>query len=87
MHAVELSNLIRQVILGEILSESPIELFVALPPVNEGRSEVLTSHFRFLYTTGSSGCHRHYHAHRRMCQRRSASCRKGTVRFNPNCQC
>ena len=47
MHAVESSNLIRQVIFGEILSESPIELFVAVSPVNEGRSKVLASHFNF----------------------------------------
>ena len=45
MHAVESSNLIRQVIFGEILSESPIRLFVAQPPVNEGLSKVLASHF------------------------------------------
>ena len=45
MHAVESSNLIRQVIFGEILSESPIELFFALPPVDEGLSKVLASHF------------------------------------------
>ena len=47
MHAVESSNLIRQVIFGEILSESPIELFVALPPVDEGLSKVLAIHFDF----------------------------------------
>ena len=47
MHAVESSSLIRQVIFGEILSESPIELFVALPPVDEGLSKVLASHFNF----------------------------------------
>ena len=45
MHAVESSNLIRQVIFQEILSKSPIELFVALPPVDEGLSKVLASHF------------------------------------------
>ena len=45
MHAVESSNLIGQVIFGEILSESPIKLFVALPPVEEGPSKVLASHF------------------------------------------
>ena len=47
MHAVESSNLIRQVIFGEISSESPIELFVAVSPVDEGRSKVLASHFDF----------------------------------------
>ena len=47
MHAVESSNLIRQVMFGEILSESPIELFVALPPVDEGLSKVVASHFDF----------------------------------------
>ena len=47
MHAVEWGNLIRQVICGEILSESPIELFVALPPVDKGLSKVLASHFDF----------------------------------------
>ena len=45
MHAVESSNLIRQVIFGELLSESPIEIFVALPPVDKGLSKVLASHF------------------------------------------
>ena len=49
MHAVESSNLMRQVIFGEILSESPIELFVAVLPVDEGRSKVLASHFDFVY--------------------------------------
>ena len=47
MHAVESSNLTRQVIFGEILSESSMELFVAVSPVNEGRSKVLASHFNF----------------------------------------
>ena len=45
MHAVKSSNLIRQVIFGEILSKSPIELFVALPPVDEGLSKVPAGHF------------------------------------------
>ena len=47
MHAVESSNFVRQVIFGEILSESPIQLFVALPPVDEGLSKVLAGHFDF----------------------------------------
>ena len=47
MHAVESSNLIRQVIFGGILSESPVELFVALPPVKEDLSKGLASHFDF----------------------------------------
>ena len=47
MHAVESSDLTRQVIFGEILSESPIELFVALSPVDEGRSKVLACQFDF----------------------------------------
>ena len=47
MHAVESSNLIRQVIFGETLSKSPIELFVAFSPVDEGLSKVLASHFDF----------------------------------------
>ena len=47
MHAVESSMLTQQVIFGEILSESPIQLFVAVSPVNEGRPEVLASHFDF----------------------------------------
>ena len=47
MHAVESSNLTRQVIFGEILSESSIELFVAVSPVDEGRSKVLASHLDF----------------------------------------
>ena len=47
MHTVESSNLIRQVIFGEILSESPIELFVAVSPVDEGPSRILASHFDF----------------------------------------
>ena len=47
MHAVESSNLIRQVMFGEILSESPIEVFVAVSPVDEGRSKVLARHFNF----------------------------------------
>ena len=47
MHAVESSNLIRQVIFREILSESAIELFVAVWPVDEDLSKVLASHFEF----------------------------------------
>ena len=47
MHAVGSSKLIRQVIFGEILSESPIELFVTVSPVDEGLSKVLASHFDF----------------------------------------
>ena len=47
MHAVESSNLTRWVMFGEILSESPIELFVAVSPVDESRSKVLASHFNF----------------------------------------
>ena len=49
MHAVKSSNLDRYVIFGEISSESPIERFVAVPPVEEGLSKVLASHFNFLY--------------------------------------
>ena len=45
MHAVESSNLTRQGIFGEALSESPIELFIITSPCDEGRSKVLTSHF------------------------------------------
>ena len=45
MHAVESSNLSRQGIFGEALSESPIELFITTSPFDEGRSKVLTSHF------------------------------------------
>ena len=45
MHAVEARNLIGQVLLGEIVSESPVELFVALPPVDKGLLKVLTSNF------------------------------------------
>ena len=45
MHAVQRRNLIWQVSLGGILPESPVDLFVALPPVDEGLSKVLTSHF------------------------------------------
>ena len=45
MHAVESSNLIRQVMLGEVVSEFPVELFVVAPPVDEGLSQVLASHF------------------------------------------
>ena len=45
MHAVESSNLTRQGIFGEALSESPIELFITTSPFDEGRSKVLTSHF------------------------------------------
>ena len=47
MHAVESSNLTRQAIFGEVLSESPIELFVAASPFDEGRWKVLASHFDF----------------------------------------
>ena len=47
MHAVESSNLTWQVIFGEILSESPIQLFVAVSPVDKGRSKILASHFDF----------------------------------------
>ena len=45
MHAVESSNWIRQVTFGEILSESPIELFVAVSPVDESLGKVLASQF------------------------------------------
>ena len=45
MHAVESSNLIWQVMFGEVVSESPVELFVVAPPVDEGLSKVLASHF------------------------------------------
>ena len=72
MHTVESSNLTRQAIFGEILSESLIELFVATSQFDEGRSKVLASHFEFLYTTGSPACHRHSNAHRKMCQERFA---------------
>ena len=47
MHAVESSNLTRQGMFGEVLSESPIELFIIMSPCHEGRSKVLTSHFDF----------------------------------------
>ena len=47
MHAVGSSNLAPQVMFGEILSESPTELFVAVSPVDEGRSKVLASHSDF----------------------------------------
>ena len=47
MHAVELSNLTRQGMFGEVLSESIIELFIIMSPFHEGRSKVLTSHFDF----------------------------------------
>ena len=47
MNAVESSNLTRQAIFGEALSESPIELFVATSPFDRGRSKVLASHFDF----------------------------------------
>ena len=47
MHAVESSNFIRLAIFGEALSESPIELFVATSPFDEGRLKVLASHFDF----------------------------------------
>ena len=47
MHTIESSNLTLQGIFGEALSESPIELFVATSPFNEGRSKVLASHFDF----------------------------------------
>ena len=45
MHAVESSNLTRQGIFGEALSESPIEFFITTSPFDEGRSKVLTSRF------------------------------------------
>ena len=45
MHAVDSSDLIRQVMFGEIVSASPVELFVVAPPVHEGLSKVLASHF------------------------------------------
>ena len=47
MHAVESSYLTRQAIFGEALSESPIELFVAASPFDEGCSKILASHFDF----------------------------------------
>ena len=47
MHAVESSNWSRQAIFGEVLSESPIELFVAASPFEEGCSKILASHFDF----------------------------------------
>ena len=49
MHAVESSNLTRQAMFGDVLSESPIELFVTASPFDEGRSKVLASHFVFVY--------------------------------------
>ena len=45
MHAVQARNLIGQVVLGEIVPEFPVELFIALPPVDEGLSKILISHF------------------------------------------
>ena len=45
MHAVQACNLIGQVGLDKIVPESPVELFVALPPVDKGPSKVLTNHF------------------------------------------
>ena len=45
MHVVESSNLTRQVMFGEVVSESPVELFVVAPPVDEGLSKVLASQF------------------------------------------
>ena len=47
MHALESSNLTRQAIFGEVLSESTIGLFVATSPFDEGRWKVLASHFDF----------------------------------------
>ena len=47
MHAVESSNLTRQGMFGEVLSESMIELFIIMSPFHERRSKVLTSHFDF----------------------------------------
>ena len=47
MHAVESSNLTRQGMFGEVLSESIIELFIIMSPFHEGCSKVLTSHFDF----------------------------------------
>ena len=45
MHAVQACNLIRQIVLDQIVPESPVELFLALLPVDEGPSKVVTSHF------------------------------------------
>ena len=48
MDAVQACNLIGQVLLDEIVPESPVELFVALPLVEGGPSKLLTSHFDLL---------------------------------------
>ena len=45
MHVVEARNLTGQVMLEEIVPESSVELFVTVPPVDEGLSKVLASHF------------------------------------------
>ena len=45
MQAVEARFSTGQVILGEIVHESPVELFVAVPLVDGGLSKVLASHF------------------------------------------
>ena len=45
MPAVQACNLIGQVSLDEVAAESPVELFVALSPVDKGLSKVLTGHF------------------------------------------
>ena len=87
MHAVDSSNMTRQAIFGEVLSELPIELFVATSPFDEGRSKSSGKPFRFLYTTDSPACHRHSQAHRKMCQERFAPARKGMVRFVTDCRC
>ena len=42
--SVQACNLIGKVGLDEIVPESPVELFVALPPVDKGPSKVLTSY-------------------------------------------
>ena len=45
MHAVQARNLIGQVVLREIVPESPVKIFPALPPVDEGPWKVLTCCF------------------------------------------
>ena len=45
MLAVQACKLGGQVILDQIVPESPVEFFVAFSPVNQGISQILTGHF------------------------------------------
>ena len=79
MHVVQARNLIGQVVLGEIVPESPVELFVALPPVDEGLSNVLTGHLDLCVPLVARGA--------TSIPMFIAGCVRGTALFNHSCRC